>query len=86
MDDVVVSLADLSDELRDFVVACEVSGQKTILQRNDRNVALLISWDEYLSLVETVSISADPKLVEAINAADGEVERGEITPLGDLDE
>ena len=86
MDDVVVSLAGLSDELRDFVAACEVSGQKTLLQRNDRNVALLISWDEYMSLSETVSINADPNLLEAIDDAEAEVDRGAIIPMRDLDE
>jgi PHD/YefM family antitoxin component YafN of YafNO toxin-antitoxin module len=86
MDDVVLNLADLSDELREFVAACEVSGQRTILTRNDQNVALLISWDEFMSLQETVSISADTQLLQTITAAEGEVERGEVVPMSDLDE
>ena len=67
-----IDILDLSDDARDLVRESEVRGARTLLQRNGRPVAMLVSYDEYLALRETVDIANDPDLAAAINAASEE--------------
>jgi PHD/YefM family antitoxin component YafN of YafNO toxin-antitoxin module/mRNA-degrading endonuclease RelE of RelBE toxin-antitoxin system len=64
-----IDVLDLSDDARELVRECEVRGARTVLQRNGRPVAMLVSYDEYLALRETVEIANDADLGAAINAA-----------------
>jgi len=64
-----IEVLDLSEDARELVRECEVRGERTILHRGGRPVAMLVSYDEYLALRETVEIANDPDLGAAINAA-----------------
>ncbi|MGZ7030943.1 MAG: type II toxin-antitoxin system Phd/YefM family antitoxin [Thermoanaerobaculia bacterium] len=78
----IVELA--SEELRAIVGECELTGRRTIFERNDRPVAVLLSYDEYLALRETIAIGADDALRARIDAADEEVRRNKIMAMEDL--
>jgi PHD/YefM family antitoxin component YafN of YafNO toxin-antitoxin module len=78
----IVELA--SEELRAIVGECELTGRRTIFERNDRPVAVLLSYDEYLALRETIAIGADDVLRARIDAADEEVRRNKIMAIEDL--
>ena len=70
-----VDLLAQNDDVRAAVRVTEVTGTRTVFTREGRNVAILLSWDEYLALAETVRLSADPRRIEHIRAADDEIAR-----------
>ena len=77
-------ILDLADEARELVRACEITGQRTIFTRNGREVAILLSHDEYLALRETIEIGGDAALREQIARSEEEVARGAMLVLEDL--
>ena len=78
----IVDLA--SEELRAIVGECELTGRRTIFERNDHPVAVLLSYDEYLALRETIAIAGDDALRARIDAADEEVRENKIMAMEDL--
>lgn len=64
-----IEILDLPDESRELVRETEVKGSRTLFERDGRPVAMLVSYDEYLALRETIEIANDPDLGNAINAA-----------------
>lgn len=73
-----VDVLDLPDGARELVGECEITGRQTIFQRDGRSVAILISYDEYVALRETIEIAGDAKLREKLTVAETEVAKGEI--------
>ena len=57
-----IDVLDLSDEARDLIRECEAKGEQTVFERNGRAVAMLVSYDEYLALRETIEIANDALL------------------------
>jgi mRNA-degrading endonuclease RelE of RelBE toxin-antitoxin system/PHD/YefM family antitoxin component YafN of YafNO toxin-antitoxin module len=74
-----IEVLDLPDDARELVRECEVKGERTLLQRDGRPVAMLVSYDEYLALRETIEIANDADLPAIVNAAGEEepVQHGE---------
>ena len=74
-----IEVLDLPDDARELVRECEVKGARTVLTRNGRPTAMLVSYDEYLALRETIEIANDADLGAMLNAAAEEelVQRGE---------
>jgi PHD/YefM family antitoxin component YafN of YafNO toxin-antitoxin module len=62
--------------VREIVGECELTGKRTLFERNGRPVAILASYDEYVALRETIAIAADAILCGRIDAADEEIRRG----------
>jgi PHD/YefM family antitoxin component YafN of YafNO toxin-antitoxin module len=72
-----LELLDLpSDDVRRLVGECEVSGRRTLFERNGRPVAILVSYDEYLALRETIDVANNSELRRQIETAEEEVKRG----------
>lgn len=67
-----LDLLDLSEEVRDLIREAEVQGTRTAFQRNGRPVAILVSYDEYLALRETVEIANDALFFAKLAEADQE--------------
>ena len=67
-----IDLLDLSDEARDLIRECEAQGERTFFERNGRPVAVLVSYDEYLALRETIEIANDSLLFARLAEADEE--------------
>lgn len=74
-----IEVLDLPDDARELVRECEVKGARTLFQRYGRPVAMLVSYDEYLALRETIEIANDADLGAMLNAAAEEepVQHGE---------
>jgi antitoxin YefM len=70
----VAPLTEVRDNLREIVDDVVESGNVYTITRHGRPVAVVLSHDEYESLVETMNILADPAAMEAI--AEGAVELG----------
>lgn len=69
---------DLPDGARELVAECEISGKQILFQRDGRSVAILVSYDEYIALKETIALAGDAKLREKLTVAETEVAKGEI--------
>ena len=73
-----LEVIDLPEDVRTLVAECEASGVRTAFDRDGRSVAVLVSWDEYLALRETIEISNDTHLIAAMRKSEAEAERGAI--------
>ncbi len=67
-----IDLLDVPDEARDLIRESEVRGARTLFERNGRAVAILISYDEYLAMSETLAIANDAILFARLAEADEE--------------
>jgi PHD/YefM family antitoxin component YafN of YafNO toxin-antitoxin module len=79
-----VNLLDLPPDVRQLVAECELTGKKTVFERNGRAVVILVSYDEYLALRETIDIANDAPLRAAIERAEEEVKRAAMLLPEDL--
>lgn len=79
-----IDLLDLPEDARDLVRECEANGQRTMFERNGRAVAVLVSYDEYLALRETVELVNAPLIYARIETAEEEVRRGKMMLVEDL--
>ena len=79
-----LEILDLADEARELVRDCEITGKRTVFTRNGRDVAVLVSHDEYLALRETIEIAADPALRKQIARGAEAVKRGAMLLVEDL--
>lgn len=79
-----VDLYDLSGEARELVRECELRGERTLFEREGRPVAILVSWDEYLALRETLAIVNDPLFYAKLEGAEEEVRKGKMLMVEDL--
>ena len=67
-----IDLLDLSEETRDLIRETATKGERTFFERDGRPVAVLVSYDEYLALRETIEIANDSLLFAKISEADEE--------------
>jgi mRNA-degrading endonuclease RelE of RelBE toxin-antitoxin system/PHD/YefM family antitoxin component YafN of YafNO toxin-antitoxin module len=65
-----IDLLDLGEDARDLIRECEVRGTRTIFERNGRAVAILVSYDEFTAMRETLDIANDALLFAKIAEAD----------------
>jgi PHD/YefM family antitoxin component YafN of YafNO toxin-antitoxin module len=79
-----LELLELSPDVRQLVGECEVSGKRTIFARDGRPVAILVAYDEYLALRETIDIANNAELRRQIEAAEEEVKRNALMLPEDL--
>ena len=75
---------DLAADTRELVTECEVTGKQTVFERQGRAVAMLVSYDEYLALRETIDIANDGALRGKLEGAEEEVRRGAVLLVEDL--
>ena len=70
--------------MRELVRECELTGRRTVFERNGRPVAILVSHDEYLALRETIEIAGDPDLRGILDATEAEIRRNALLLPEDL--
>ena len=79
-----LELLELSPDVRQLVAECEVSGKRTRFDRDGKPVAILVSFDEYLALRETIDIGNDVELRKQIDAGEEELKRNALLLPEDL--
>ncbi|HEX7706299.1 MAG TPA: hypothetical protein VF701_07570 [Thermoanaerobaculia bacterium] len=79
-----LDLLELPDEARDLLRECEVQGTRSLFEREGRPVAVLISYDEYLAMSETIEIASDSLLFARISGADEDARKGKMLLVEDL--
>ncbi|HSP36104.1 MAG TPA: hypothetical protein VLU46_17465 [Thermoanaerobaculia bacterium] len=73
-----LEILELPDGVRQLVGECELTGKRTLFERNGRPVAILASNDEYIAMRETIDLAGDEPSRRIVDAADDEVRRGAI--------
>lgn len=79
-----LEILDLPEDTRRLVAECEVTGGQTLFARQGRPVAMLVSFDEYMALRETIDIASSPELRAQLERAEGEVARGALMLVEEL--
>ena len=79
-----LELLDLPPDVRQLVAECEVSGKRTRFERDGKPVAILVSFDEYLALRETIDIGNNAELRKQIDAAENELRQNALILPEDL--
>lgn len=69
-------LTEVRDKLREVVDTVVETGTEYVITRHGKPVAVVLAYDEYESLVETLNILSDDNAMEAIS--EGEAELGEV--------
>ena len=79
-----LEIPDAPPAVKELVSECELTGRQTIFERNGRPVAILVSFDEYLALRETIEIAADPDLRELLERTEEEIRQNKLLLPEDL--
>jgi len=61
-----LDILDQPEDVRALVGECELTGKRTVFERQGRPVATLISYDEYMALRETIDINNDAELRQVL--------------------
>lgn len=67
-----IDVLDLPEDSRDLIRETEAKGEHTLFERGGRPVAILVSYDEYLAMKETLDIANDALLYAKLAEADNE--------------
>jgi mRNA-degrading endonuclease RelE of RelBE toxin-antitoxin system/PHD/YefM family antitoxin component YafN of YafNO toxin-antitoxin module len=81
-----LAILDLPEETRRLVGQCELTGDRTIFERNGRAAAILISYDEYVALRETIDVANDAALRAELEAGDAALARNALLLPEELNE
>lgn len=80
----VLSLADARSALSKHIESAVTTHERFEITRNGVRVAVLLSADDYDSLVETVDILSSPDEVAALGDALAELDSGEVSSEEDV--
>lgn len=68
-------LAEVRDRLSPLVNSVQATHERVVITKNGHPAAVLISYDDFESLQETLEILTDPEIVDDIRAALADPER-----------
>jgi PHD/YefM family antitoxin component YafN of YafNO toxin-antitoxin module len=79
-----IDLFDLDEASQRVISPIEVTGERVVFTREGRRVGILVSWDEWQALSETVAISTDADTLAEIRAGETAAERNDLLIAEDL--
>jgi antitoxin YefM len=79
-------LAEVRANLSKLVDEAMRTHQRIEVTRQGRRAAVILSADDYDSIMETLAILSDRQLMEEIREAEAEVDRGEVFTLDEVEE
>ncbi len=68
-----VALTDVRDNIKTIVDEVVATGNEFTITRHGKPVAVILSFEEYESLVETLNILSDDAAMDAIEEAEAEL-------------
>lgn len=80
----VLSLADARASLSKHIDSAATTHERFEITRNGARVAVLLSAEDYDSLIETVDILSDPEEVAALRTALAELDAGDVSSAADV--
>lgn len=78
-------LAEVRAKLSKLVDEAERTHQRVEVTKNGRRAAVLLSADDYDSLMETLDILGDREAMAAIREADADIAAGRLHPLEEVE-
>lgn len=79
-----LSLSEIKARLSEIVDEVERHHERVILTRNGTPAAVILSPEDLEALEDTLDLLSDPKAVEEIRAARGEVDAGKAVTADEL--
>lgn len=80
-----VTLKTLRPRLPKIIDDIDSKMDRFIITKRGRPVALMMSVEDYESLLETIDILSDTRLMKKIKKAEEEVRKGDIKSLSDIE-
>jgi prevent-host-death family protein len=80
----VLSLADARASLSKHIESAATTHERFEITRNGTRIAVLLSADDYDSLVETVDVLSSPDDVAALATAIAELDTGEVSSADEV--
>jgi hypothetical protein len=80
-----VPLAEARANLSQLVDEAMRTHERVEITRNGRRAGVLLSAEDYDSIMETLDILSDPEAMADIREADAEIARGEIYTLAQIE-
>lgn len=71
-------LTEVRDNLSEILDRVAVTGQEFVITRHGRPVAVLLAFDEYEALVETLNILSDDDTMDALTEAELDIVEGRV--------
>lgn len=84
MPDRIVDLYDLDASARELLSESEITGRRIRITRDGREIAMIITADEYVALTETISILGDATILAHIAEAKQEAAQAKLLEAEDL--
>lgn len=79
-----LAISEARAKLTQLVNAVDKRFERFTITNHGKGKAVLISNDEYESLLETVEILSDPKLMAAIKKGDQDIKAGRTLTMGEV--
>jgi prevent-host-death family protein len=73
-----IPLAEARAQLSQLIDEVVRTHERVEITRNGRRAAVLLSADDYDSLLETIEVLGDPELMEAIREGEEALARGDV--------
>jgi prevent-host-death family protein len=75
-----VAFTEARAQLSDLLDLVETTREHVVISRSGKDVALLLSVDEYDSLIETIDALSDVELMADLAESDADVKAGRVIP------
>ena len=75
-------LTEARNRLSEIVDDVAATGSDFVITRHGRPTAVVVGYDEYESLLETLNILSDPETMASLAAAEFDVADGNLVDLG----
>lgn len=72
-------LTETRDNLSEVVDEVTTTGEEFVITRHGRPVAVILSYEEYESLIESLNVLSDDATMEALAEAEADVAEGRVT-------
>jgi prevent-host-death family protein len=74
-------LSDVRERLSEIIDDVATAGSEFVITKHGRNTAVLIGYDEYEALIETLNILSDVGTMAALAEAEADLAAGDFAPL-----
>lgn len=78
------SLTDVRSNLSEVIDEIDRTGADVVITKHGRNVAVLLAYDEYESLIETINVLSDPGTMDAIAQGEADFAATEFVNLDEV--
>lgn len=77
----IAPLTEVRDNLSEFVDDVTATGSDLIITRHGRPAVVMVGFDEYEALIETLNILSDAVTMSAIDEAESDAEAGDLVDM-----